>query len=247
MPPTVVRSSVVIGWILSQLACSFVEQIPLLAILRMWLALGQGGSTRTRAKMPYSTSHNQISSIASRYSRQGILGSRMMRDAVPLYVVYIRGSCIIEIAFAVTSVKDFVSQKDKMFVYPRRLLILWLVTRTVCGAVHVELNDGQILAVDDEQNVTPTVDSEPGDPIFGGLTLRDLFRRQYCSAPGQNVICGNGCCPNNNYCCDGISCIDTTSRLCCRNGRQCYKGGDCCTDGNCVSNLRCSLRMLISS
>lgn len=135
--------------------------------------------------------------------------------------------------------RGFVCQRNRMYEYPRLLLVLWLVTPLVYGAVHVQLKDGQIVTVDDEKSITPTVDSHPGDPIGGGLSPRDLFGRRYCSASGQNVICANGCCPNNNYCCDHASCIDPTSRICCKNGYQCYIGGDCCPDGNCVSGLRC--------
>ena len=131
-------------------------------------------------------------------------------------------------------------QRNRMYVCLRLLLISWLFTRALCGAVRVELQDGEIITVDDEKSITPTVDSQPGDPIFGALTRRDLFGRQYCSAPGQNVICGNGCCPNNNYCCENASCLDVTSRICCPNGRQCYAGGFCCSDGNCVSKPHCS-------
>lgn len=56
-----------------------------------------------------------------------------------------------------------------------------------------ELNDGHIGSVNDEQSITPTTDSDPGDPIFSGLTLYDPFSRQYCSASGRNFIYGYGC------------------------------------------------------
>jgi hypothetical protein len=131
-------------------------------------------------------------------------------------------------------------EKIKMLGHTRLFLVLWLVSRLVYGAVRVQLNDGQIVTVDDEKSINPTVDSLPGDPIGGGLSLRALFGRQSCSASGQNIICGDGCCRNDQLCCAQTSCGDPTTRECCLNGVQCPKGGDCCTDGKCVSVTRCS-------
>jgi hypothetical protein len=134
----------------------------------------------------------------------------------------------------------FTCQQDTMFVYLRLLLLTWwFVTRAIAvGALRFELNDGQVVTVDDEKSITPTVDRQPRDPIFGSISSRDIFGRQYCSRPGQNIICANGCCQNDNYCCENASCLDPTTRICCPGGGQCYRGGDCCRDGNCVSGPR---------
>jgi hypothetical protein len=126
----------------------------------------------------------------------------------------------------------FCLSKQAIISAPVSTLILGLVTRATCGAVRVELNDGQIVTVEDETSITPTVDSYPGDPI--GLSPRHLFGRQYCSAPGRNSRCGNGCCLSDNYCCENTSCLDLTTRICCPEGWQCSKGGDCCFGGTCV-------------
>ncbi|KAI9876946.1 MAG: hypothetical protein M1830_005232 [Pleopsidium flavum] len=115
----------------------------------------------------------------------------------------------------------------------RQVLAFSLIAHTVRGAVPVELDSGKFLTVDDEKSVTPAIDSEPGDPVIGGITPRDLFGRHYCSAPGQNIICGSGCCSYTKYCCEQTTCIDASSRICCPGSHQCYKGGQCCSDGNC--------------
>ncbi len=120
-----------------------------------------------------------------------------------------------------------------MYTSLSQLVACLFVAHVVHAAVRVKFDSGEILTVDDEKSIIPTVDSESGSPV-GGISARDLFGRQYCSAPGINVICGGGCCPNSEYCCERTSCIDLTTRICCSNGRQCYRGGQCCQGGNCV-------------
>lgn len=131
----------------------------------------------------------------------------------------------------------FCSLERNMYEHMRQIWALVLFAHIVCGTVRVELNDGRIVTVKDKRSIKPTVNSEHGDSIVGGLTARDLFGRQSCSAPGMNVICGSGCCTNGKYCCEQTTCIDLTAWICCPGGRQCLKGGECCNDGSCVSYI----------
>jgi hypothetical protein len=94
-------------------------------------------------------------------------------------------------------------------------------------------NNGEIELLD-KSEVHDSHKPEDGNPIVGRMLTRDLFARQYCSNPGENVICGVGCCPNSESCCESLSCGDPTQRICCQGGHQCPIGGDCCSDGNCV-------------
>lgn len=96
-----------------------------------------------------------------------------------------------------------------------------------------KLNNGEVILLDPAE-VHPTYELPEGAAPVGRMLARDLFERQYCSAPGINVICGPGCCPNSDFCCENASCIDITTRTCCKGGKQCYLGDECCVYG-CVS------------
>jgi hypothetical protein len=102
-----------------------------------------------------------------------------------------------------------------------------------CATQQYVKNGGEIELLDPSE-VLPAHKPEDGNPIVGRMLTRDLFARQYCSNPGENIICGAGCCPNSDSCCEGRSCGDPTQQICCQGGHQCPIRGDCCTDGNCV-------------
>jgi hypothetical protein len=116
---------------------------------------------------------------------------------------------------------------------PSMFLLLSCALVSAAQKQEYELNNGDRVFLDPSE-VTDTVKPEAGNPILKRSLPRDLFARQYCSNPGENVICSSGCCPNSDYCCENRSCIDLTTRICCRGGYQCLTGGDCCTDGRCV-------------
>ncbi|KAI9888158.1 MAG: hypothetical protein M1823_000093 [Watsoniomyces obsoletus] len=114
------------------------------------------------------------------------------------------------------------------------LVVLTFLWPSVLGLVELKADSGEIVTVANEDDILPLVKQQELGPSKRSISPRELFSRQRCSAPGQRILCGSGCCPNDQACCENQGCIDLSRRICCPNNRSCPVGGECCRGGGCV-------------
>ena len=112
-----------------------------------------------------------------------------------------------------------------------------LLANQASAAIEIQLDSGEIRTINDESVIKPLENHFEGNRssqlLARSLDGDGLFERQFCSNPGENVICGIGCCPNDEYCCSNLGCFPPNGNVCCADGHYCPGPAVCCSNSKC--------------